>query len=207
MHTQIQLTYLSFAWFQSWRPFWSYPLLVKSLTVADPFFSFRVVWWLMFSSSNRGLCQKWREVRKKKWEWDRKGARTLFFFRTLVFFLHAREKKYRSRRRLRTHVSTSLDGRSSTTSSSLASSRPPVDVGFGGDGVHGVAFFGRYFLLFLSLGLSFFFLSFSLSLRVFSFSFNNKTIDWSRKPLFLSLLFQKGRTRTRTESHTWRACR
>ena len=155
----------------------------------------------------QGVVSKMKRSEKKEVRVRQKRCTHSFFFRTLVFFLHAREKKYRSRRRLRTHVSTSLDGRSSTTSSSLSSSRPPVDVGFGGDGVHGVAFFGRYFLLFLSLGLSFFFLSFSLSLRVFSFSFNNKTIDWSRKPLFLSLLFQKGRTRTRTESHTWRACR
>ena len=146
---------------------------------------------------------------KKRSEW-RKGPEKVkpFFFPTLVFFYsffylssHSREK-ISIAGRLHTHVSTSLDGRSSTTSSSLSSSRSPVDVGFGGDGVHGVAIIGRYFLLFL--GLSFFF---SLSLRVFSFSFNNKTIDWSRKPLFLSLLFQKGRTRTRTECHTWRACR
>jgi len=125
----------------------------------------------------QGVVSKMKRSEKKEVRVRQKRCTHSFFFRTLVFFLHAREKKYRSRRRLRTHVSTSLDGRSSTTSSSLSSSRPPVDVGFGGDGVHGVAFFGRYFLLFLSLGLSFFFLSFSLSLRVFSFSFNNKTID------------------------------
>jgi hypothetical protein len=126
----------------------------------------------------QGVVSKMKRSEKKRSESETEKVHALFFFfAPSVFFLHAREKKYRSRRRLRTHVSTSLDGRSSTTSSSLSSSRPPVDVGFGGDGVHGVAFFGRYFLLFLSLGLSFFFLSFSLSLRVFSFSFNNKTID------------------------------
>jgi hypothetical protein len=165
-HTQIQLTYLSFAWFQSWRPFWSYPLPVKSLTVADPFFFFQSRF-VLFSS-----VVKMRTSREKV-------LLFLFFFshpRLFSFFLssYTREKKKISiAGRLRTHVSTSLDGRSST-SSSLSSSRPPVDVGFGGDGVHGVAIIGRYFLLFLSLGLSLFFFFLCLSLSAY-FHFRSTT--------------------------------
>ena len=162
-HTQIQLTYLSFAWFQSWRPFWSYPLPVKSLTVADPFFFFQSRFVFVLVG-----CQN-EDPRREK---------VPFFFRTLVFFsffyfiFSLEKKKISIAGRLRTHVSTSLDGRSST-SSSLSSSRPPVDVGFGGDGVHGVAIIGRYFLLFLSLGLSLFF-SFFLSLSAY-FHFRSTT--------------------------------
>ena len=53
-----RLTYLSFAWFQSWRPFWSYPLPVKSSTVADP-----LLFFIFFLSNNVCLvCKKCRKL-------------------------------------------------------------------------------------------------------------------------------------------------
>ena len=57
-----RLTYLSFAWFQSWRPFWSYPLPVKSSAVADPLLYLLPVMCLCVCL----VCKKCRRLNKKR---------------------------------------------------------------------------------------------------------------------------------------------